>query len=282
MPSAKHGDVFGVPHIFSTLQRRLQSMGKSKAGGTQWFKTINNFRNKGVRIEEFDASNLALTLDALDQDDQKGKTVSAFELADLCNFNNLRFSVIPVVKDAQRPMHFGKPPDRKLKRTKKVPKAVANLPRRVTNFDRVLGYRIERVEHQSLWGPEHTWQAVTHEGKIIQNDAKVTGFQTAQEAVNLAASHAREHFPKRVALCRWGKWAWSGGEGYREWLITLPHYPANYLAGHFDVRNVLTHVRCDVREDGDGRRVLMLHEVQSDWAQRARRGYQRGGNGRIR
>ena len=271
LPSAKHDDVFGVPHIFSTLQRRLQSMGKSKSGGAQWLKTIDNFRNKGVRIEEFDASNLALPIEALDEDGEKGKSASAFELADLCNFNDLRFSVIPVVQAAQRPMHFGRPPDRKLKRTKKVPKAVANLSRRVTNFDRVLGYRIESVEHQSLWGPEHTWQAVTHEGKIIQNDAKVTGFQTAQEAVNLAASHAREHFPKRVALGRWGKWAWSGGEGYREWLITLPHYPGNYLAGHFKVRNVLAHVRCDVREDGDGGRVLMLHEVQSDWAQRARR-----------
>lgn len=37
------------------------------------------------------------------------------------------------------------------------------------------------------------------------------------------------------------------------------------------MRNVLAHVRCDVREDGNGGRVLMLHEVQSDWAQRARR-----------
>ena len=112
---------------------------------------------------------------------------------------------------------------------------------------------------------------MTHEGKIIENHAKVTGFRTAKEAANLATSHASEHFPKRVALGRWGKWAWTGGENYREWLITLPYYPANYLAGHFDVRNVLAHVRCDVRGDGDGGRVLMLHEVQSDWAQRARR-----------
>ena len=271
LPSAKHDDVFGVPHLFSTLQRRLQSMGKSKYGGAQWFKTIENLRKKGLRIEEFDSSNLALHLETSDEGGEKDKSVSAFELADLCNFHDLRFSVIPVVKDAQRPIHFGKPPDRKLKRTKNVPKAVAGLPRLLTHFDRVLGYRIERVEHQSLWGPEHTWQAVTHEGKIIQNDAKVTGFQTAKEAGNLASSHASENFPKRVALGRWSHLAWTGGESYREWLITFPHYPSNYLADHFDVRNVLAHVRCDVREDGDGGRVLMLHEVQSDWAQQARR-----------
>ena len=37
------------------------------------------------------------------------------------------------------------------------------------------------------------------------------------------------------------------------------------------MRNVLAHIRCDVREGVDGERVLMLHEVQSDWAQCARR-----------
>lgn len=151
---AKHDDAFGLPYIFSTFQRRLQSMGKSKADGAQWLKTIENFRNKGLRIEEFDASNLA---EVLDSNGEKGRLISATELAGLCNFNELRFSVIPVVKTARQPMHFGKPPDRKLKRTKNVHKSVAGLPRTVTGFDRVLGYRIERLEHQSLWGPEHSW-----------------------------------------------------------------------------------------------------------------------------
>jgi hypothetical protein len=168
-------------------------------------------------------------------------------------------------------LQFGKPIDKKLKRTKNIPKSLADLPRLLNNYDRVLGYRVERVEHESLWGTEQTWQAVTHEGRIIHNDAGVTGFRTAKEATELANRHAQQHFPKRVALGRWGQWAWTGGESYREWLITLPYYPTNYLEGHFDTRNVLAHVRCDVREDGDGGRVLMLHEIQSDWAQQARR-----------
>jgi hypothetical protein len=51
----------------------------------------------------------------------------------------------------------------------------------------------------------------------------------------------------------------------------LPYYPETYLSGHFKIRNVLAHVRCDVRLGADDERVLMLQEVQSDWAQRARR-----------
>jgi len=58
--------------------------------------------------------------------------------------------------------------------------------------------------------------------------------------------------------------------------LTLPYYPGSYLSGHFKVRNVLAHVRCDVRAGGDDERVLMLQEVQSDWAQRARRAVSTG------
>ena len=273
LPSAQVDDVFGVPLLFSTLQRRLQSMGKSKAGAEQWQKTIENFQKNGLRAEEFACSNLMPELMALDDD---GEQVAAVELANLCYFKDLRLSVIPVVNDAQRQLRFANPPARKLTRIKNLPKALAGLPRAVTRFDPVLGYRIEQVEHQTLWGPEHSWQAVTYGGKVIRNVAKQSGFQTVEEAAALAASHAKQNFPKRVALGRFSSYAWTGGEAYREWLITLPYYPTSYLSGHFKVRNVLAHVRCDVREGSDGERVLMLQEIQSDWAQRARRAISTG------
>ena len=51
---------------------------------------------------------------------------------------------------------------------------------------------------------------------------------------------------------------------------------SSYLSGHFKVRNVLAHVRCDHREDSERKQVLLLQEVQSDWAQRARRAVSTG------
>jgi len=41
----------------------------------------------------------------------------------------------------------------------------------------------------------------------------------------------------------------------------------DYVSSHWsDVPNVLVHARVDDRVDADGRRVLMVHEIQSDWA----------------
>jgi hypothetical protein len=267
-PSAHADDVFNVPLLFSTLQRLLRSLGNSKARAEQWLKTIENFHKKGLRVEEFDRSNLAAELAALDDD---GEHISACELASLCDYSALRISVIPVIKDAQRQLRFSAAPDRALKRTKKLPKAQTGQSRTVAGVDPVLGYRIEQVEHQTLWGPESHWQAVRHDGLVIRNVMKQTLFPQRETAAELAASHAKLNFPKRVALGRFSSYAWTGGEAYREWLITLPHYPASYLSGHFEIRNVLVHVRCDVRDGADGERVLLLQEVQSDWAQSARR-----------
>ena len=267
-PSANVDDVFGVPHLHSSMQRLLRSLGKSKAKVAQWRKTIENFHKKGLRAEEFDRSNLSHELAALGDD---GGPISAGELASLCDFSALRLSVIPVISDAQRQLIFSAAPERALKRTSKVPKAQTGQTRTVAGFDQVLGYRIEQVEHQTLWGPESHWQAVTHDGQVIRNGMKQTLFSARETAAELAASHAKLNFPKRVALGQFGSYAWTGGEAYREWLITLPHYPASFLSGHFKIRNVLVHVRCDVRDGADGERVLLLHEVQSDWAQSARR-----------
>ena len=35
--------------------------------------------------------------------------------------------------------------------------------------------------------------------------------------------------PKLLASERWVDWSWTGGEEYREWLITLPLFPATDL-----------------------------------------------------
>jgi hypothetical protein len=200
-----------------------------------------------------------------------GNQMPANELLSLCNFGDLRLSIIPVVNDAQRQLRFTSAPAKTLKKTRITARPQDGESRTVVGFDRVLGYRLEKIEHQTLWGPESHWEAVTHEGRIIRDVSQQTLLPTQETATALAGSHAKLHFPKRVALGQWASYAWTGGKDYREWLITLPYHPISFISNHFNVRNVLAHVRCDVREGVDGERVLLLQEVQSDWSQNARR-----------
>jgi diguanylate cyclase (GGDEF)-like protein len=53
---------------------------------------------------------------------------------------------------------------------------------------------------------------------------------------------------------------------------------AQYRSSHFDQPNILAHVRFNERTDADGKRVLFLEEVQSDWHQAGRKsGYKGAG-----
>lgn len=268
LPSAKKEDIFGVPYVFSHLHSLLSSMGKAKADRHHWLQTIENFRKKGLRNEELERSNLIQKLADSDEPDKK---YLATELTQFICFNSLRMSVIPVVKDAERQLNFNLEPGKNVKLTKTRQKLNFDETRSMLRFDPVLGYRIERVDWLDLWGHQHFFQAVTHKGEVI-DEANFGGLVPVIEAAeSLATTHSKFHFPKRMSLGHWSHISWSGGKDYKEWLITLPFYAESYFSTHFKLRNVLAHVRCDIREGPNGERVLFLQEVQSDWAQSARR-----------
>lgn len=68
-----------------------------------------------------------------------------------------------------------------------------------------------------------------------------------------------------------------GGEGYRELLITAPNWAKNFYSSHWTPKNVLAHIRFDVRIDpSTGHKVLNLLEIQSDWVQLGKRAGFRG------
>lgn len=94
-----------------------------------------------------------------------------------------------------------------------------------------------------------------------------------------------------------------GGENYRELLLTLPEVKTskpyeqwlkenftgidnaearrvyavqqepgkNYSSSHWEEANILAHIRFNERTDADGKKVLFIEELQSDWAQEGKR-----------
>jgi len=50
-----------------------------------------------------------------------------------------------------------------------------------------------------------------------------------------------------------------------------PSERPKFTSGHFEEPNILAHVRFDDRKDADGKKLLFVEEVQSDWHQRGKR-----------
>lgn len=68
------------------------------------------------------------------------------------------------------------------------------------------------------------------------------------------------------------KYTVPGGKNYREILLQAPIKPSNtFTSSHWDEPNVLAHMRVDDRTV-DGKKILFLEEIQSDWAAKGRTG----------
>jgi len=69
-------------------------------------------------------------------------------------------------------------------------------------------------------------------------------------------------------------WSQAMDESYRIWQdaqIEHNRTHPSFTSGHFNEPNVLAHLRFNERTDADGKRVLFIEEVQSDWAQKGRK-----------
>jgi len=56
--------------------------------------------------------------------------------------------------------------------------------------------------------------------------------------------------------------------------LPIPKQTENYQSSHFDQPNILAHMRVNDRVDADGKKMLLVEEIQSDWHQAGReKGY---------
>jgi hypothetical protein len=76
--------------------------------------------------------------------------------------------------------------------------------------------------------------------------------------------------PKDLTFEKWNtnRISWGEKEG------TLEEYKKAgvlYRSNHFDERNILVHVRSDIRTDSKGNKIYFIEEVQSDWGQEGKK-----------
>ncbi len=264
----------GLRGLDCALDCWLASQSAQKAGASQWQARLANLSSRGLRRDELAQSGLETWLAS------KGALpISVQALRDALDFSAVRLSLVAVHATALRQLDFvdGKAATSGKRRT---PKQTGPGPTmRPLLRDRVLGYAIDRVTWDDMLGRAECFVAFDHRGELLRGFDGRSGYcKNINEARIVAARHAAVHYPKVTLRGNWSQIRQSGGWSYREWLVTLPYYPDSFCSTHFDYRNVLLHVRCDMREDRDGKTVLVLQEVQSDWAQRARRQQQQAGN----
>jgi hypothetical protein len=270
--------------LWSTLQRQLAACGQAKGSPQQWIGTIRNLQKNGVSAVEIEWSGV---LRWLGVDPESGKQLLPIAyLAELLDFladqppcelvlqRHVSNEYVPQVRyeKQQRPAEF--------------PPAVVVHGRREVKVlhyqDRTFGICIWlHVEVDTgLFGRHRYWSlSVPRGGKKLATHPVGRRFASGQEALaygralvgRMARRLSQEGFVGQTkALNQFTRYSLPGGDNYTEWLITAPNLADEYWGEHFDLPNIVAHVRTTERTSSQGDRLLVMEEIQSDWNQALR------------
>jgi GNAT superfamily N-acetyltransferase len=178
---------------------------------------------------------------------------------------------------------------------------IANKFGQVAAANATLAFNQDRPGQDSA-GLEKAYELL---GKAAPESYDINTINDAQDEFD-SAEQAREMASQRWRpATKYGSYTLPGGEDYREVLLTLPQSWGKYLAdfrarfpnsettdaelrkdfdagransfdgayrsSHWDTPNVLAHIRLNDRTDAEGKKVLFVEELQSDWAQQGRK-----------
>jgi hypothetical protein len=257
------------PPLASSLPKLIRALKMRHANAEHWEAALRSLAGKGLKSEELNESGVLIRLKTR----FPGKILSQAQVFSLIEFDHVtprlvcesRFGFetkagwdeccecVPQKEFVKRGLWGGKGDGSWYV---------------IRHRHRALGWSIVRCRYLDLFVRHLDWWWILDEhGKKIARQPE-DGFSSPERAIHYAEFEIKSRFKsmgRDLALTKWEQYSLPGGDGYREILIQLHDWPDTYQARHFETRNVLIHIRSGIRETNDGRRVLFLDEIQSDW-----------------
>jgi hypothetical protein len=233
----------------------------------QWSATLRSLTGKGLKTEELEMSGVLARLQKMPE----GETLTVAQVLQMIDLSHVvpkfacesRFGFVTTVDWREECQRI---PEKEFKRRRLLGEGY-DARHLIRYRHRSLGWAAVHTRYSDLVTERSDWWTVLDErGRFIQQP--VPGFGSAEDAMAFAELQMSLKFAswgKDQALSKWKRYSLPGGDEYREILLQLDDWPYSYQPRHYRTRNVLVHIRTSVRSTQDGRRVLFLDEVQSDW-----------------
>ena len=273
VPNNHYAIQLASPPIAAALVDAIAGLGLRRAPVEQWLATLKGLTARGIRAEELDLSGILERLSL-------APPLSVWSMADVLRRIDLEHVRPKLVREASfgyvtakgwveccarvtAPKFTGRSGRASATDANREPHAIRRYW--LDGFDWSVVRESWRAD---LVSPRrHVWRILDDHGKPLHN-AKTVGFddpQSAMAAADYEISRRHRTYQRSIDRPAWRRYTLPGATQYREILVQLDNWPQDYRSRHYRTRNVLVHLRISVRPTEDGRRVLFLDEVQSDW-----------------
>lgn len=262
----------GAPVWTSALLERIRTKGPARASADDWLRFISASREQGISQDEIRFSQVANTLASNHTQSDvltRQQVLSAVLLKPL--MPRLQLSVDDSFRPTDSWVETAMLIPNKQHKKRGLHGAWPESSYVVRYRHRSLGWSLVLARHSDLFVRRHErrWLVLDPHGARAA-DQPALGFTSAQEAMAHAAMRMQRPFSRSAKgrhTPRWERFSLQGLGAYAELLVTLPAWPGSFNSKvHFPgVHNLLVHLRTNACDTGDGRRVLFLDEVQSDW-----------------
>ncbi len=247
--------------LYSNLMEWLHSLNMRSAPAQQWIATI--LCAQGIREDEVERSGLLRFLDGFDETEKVTKQqlleTAEFELSS-CLFT-LRTERSLSYRPSLQTSAF----------------AHDNIPKRILDtFSEAeiischklvsFNYRIVRLRFTGMFGAGESWFVFDEywrqfkPSKSYRNAVDAIDFlyTVAADRFSNYASNAPRNLYERYSLL--GK-----NSSYKEWIVCLPSWLDSFEQSHFDLVNVILHLRTSEWKDTKDKPLFLIDEIQSDW-----------------
>lgn len=259
--------VYDLP-LYSKLRRAVENSPMEVASFKAWCDWLSSLDTKGVSLYELDCFSILPPKDGRLTRQQVLDQMRQLESEIVVRINlkpkPRRLVMESVDQDGVKPIPLG---DRKV-----MPRIVAR--NRAYDFNLAYLGVEDLLEHKDVWvvlnGKGRYWRSP----RLRKLPQPV--FHAREEALDWCRYVSRRLIPRVHRVLEpsvlWDEVRLTGGEGYAEWLITLPHHSFMEFfepRQHFDCDSLLMHLRTSIYQVGD-RRILLIEEIQSDYLQNRR------------
>ncbi|MDH5301385.1 MAG: hypothetical protein OEW58_08500 [Gammaproteobacteria bacterium] len=260
--------------LHSALVRWLQSTSLQRASVAQWRASLQNLAQFGLRQDELHWSGVRDFLKSLPDT----QTLTLQQLLAAIDFRNIRLEMsLERIWDTQGQLAFREvalkfPHQAQVRAALKLDRSCYGILRYVNDDYNYRVGVVKTLAYGHYQAMNRYWFVLDSYGRPVCDESRGMAkyYDSSAQAMRAANRHATEQLGVRGGVrnhTRYDYLTLHGGDDYREWLIMLPDYQRTFFGAHFYDHNVLAHVRTTTRVDHQGRHLLFIEELQSDWHQ---------------